>query len=347
MALNLERIRENLQKAKEEADKRNAKYFQFKDGRNVIRILEPWDDATGDISRVFAKHWGLGPEGKTAVFCPRVSFGLNCPICDELDRIWKAKPDESTKEWLRKVGATPRHYVNIIDLNDLEKGVQAAEFPKTLIEDVWKFISDPDAGYGDITDWDNGYDLIVDKSGVGLSTRYDITVKRTPTPISKDFKEHIINLDALVKKESRENLLMIWQGKSPAEALPAPGEPRGIPSMTDPDTVDATPDMVSERTPVTPPAAPAPAAPAKGIPPCFGGFNEVNTTCLDCPEQDDCEMRMVEEKRAARAAAKAAATTATATPPPTPAASPATPSPAAAISEDDLMAEMEKAINRA
>ena len=29
------------------------------------------------------------------------------------------------------------------------------------------------------------YDLIVDKSGVGLSTRYDITVKRTPTPISK------------------------------------------------------------------------------------------------------------------------------------------------------------------
>ena len=33
MALNLERIRENLQKAKEEADKRNAKYFQFKDGR--------------------------------------------------------------------------------------------------------------------------------------------------------------------------------------------------------------------------------------------------------------------------------------------------------------------------
>ena len=43
MALNLERIRENLQKAKEEADKRNAKYFQFKDGRNVIRILEPWE----------------------------------------------------------------------------------------------------------------------------------------------------------------------------------------------------------------------------------------------------------------------------------------------------------------
>ena len=293
---------------------------------------------------------GLGPEGKTAVFCPRVSFGLNCPICDELDRIWKAKPDDATKEWLRKVGATPRHYVNIIDLNDLEKGVQAAEFPKTLIEDVWKIISDPDAGYGDITDWDNGYDLIVDKSGVGLSTRYDITVKTDADAHQQGFQGTYHQPGCPRQEREPENLLMIWQGKSPAEALPAPEVPQGIPSMTGSGYRGCHPGYgfqggsgyarLLRRHPSLGPQQ-------RGSRPVSAGSMRRILTCLDCLEQDDCEMKMVEEKRAARAAAKAATAAASTRvtpppPPPIPAAAPATPPPAAAISEDDLMAEMRK-----
>ncbi len=65
-------------------------------------------------------------------------------------------------------------------------------------------------------------------------------------------------------------------------------------------------------------------------PACFGYFDETNPTCLECAEQDDCEIKMIIITRGAQ---KVAAQV-------TPA------SDASIITAEDLMAEMEAAISK-
>jgi len=326
MALNLEKIKENRRRAKEDASRRNVNYFQFQSGRNIVRIMPPWEGAD-DFSRAMGKHWNLGPEGKTSVFCPKYTAGMPCPICEELDKIWKTKPDDATKEWLKNVGASQRYYVNLVDLNDLEKGVQVGELPKTVLEELWNIMVDEDTGKGDITDWDTGFDVIIEKTGKGIGTRYSVRAKNSPTAISKaEYESELVNLESFVKTESYINLKMIYEGKAPESsgALPAP-------TISDAKTIGSTetePDYIApEHTDVT-------NLVDAGLPACFGGFNEDNDKCLDCLEQDDCEEKMEEEK--AKATTPIKTTTLTADPDP--------------VVEnegevDDLMAQLQDAID--
>ena len=333
MALNLAKIRDNRKKAKEEASRRNANYFQFQPGRNIVRILPPWEGAD-DFSRPMGKHWNLGPEGKLSVYCPKHTIGSPCPICEELDKIWKTKPDDATKEWLKNVGASQRYYVNLVDLNDLEKGVQIGELPKTVLEEIWNIMVDEDTGLGDITDWDKGFDLIIEKTGKGIGTRYSVRAKRAPSPINRlEYEPALVNLDTFVKTESYANLRMIWEGKTP-ESLPAPSTTTTVADVKT--TVEGEDEIVEgeviedSHTNVT-------ELIHAGLPACFGSFNEDNEKCLNCVEQDDCEEKMEEERAAATAPAAS----------PAPAAAPAA---ATAVDDgddvDDLMAQLQSAIDK-
>lgn len=359
MALNLDKIRAQRDKAAEEMARRNAKYYEWKTGRNTLRFLPPWEGGD-DFTRIMGKHWNLGPEGKTMVFCPKICFDTPCPICDNIDKMWKSKPDDGTKEWLKSVSAAPRFLANVVDMSDIDSGIQIAELPKTVLLEIWNIMIDKEVGVGDITDLKAGRDIIIDKTGKGLSTRYTVRAKLTeaPVPIPIELAD-IPNLDNMVRNESYENLKLVWEGKEPTEApaLPPPGvtvaalppsssSTSPAPGMTTIDTVKVGDIHVAPTPPppITPTpemeAAAAAAADAEtvatSIPSCFGTFNEDNPSCLDCSEQDDCENKMIEIKRAARKATAAPAAAAT--------------TPAAAdvpgISAEDLMAEMEAAINR-
>lgn len=347
MALNLAKIKENRKKAKEESSRRNANYFSFQPGRNIVRIMPPWEGAD-DFSRPMGKHWNLGPEGKTNVFCPKHTAGLPCPICEELDAIWKTKPDDATKEWLKNVGASQRYYVNLVDLNNLEEGVQIGELPKSVLEEIWNIMVDEDTGLGDITDWDEGFDLIIEKTGKGIGTRYSVRAKRSPTAISKaEYEPALVNLDSFVKTESYANLKLIYEGKTSESAgvLPAPAAEPVTTAISDARTVGSTetePDVIeAESTDVTDLVD-------AGLPACFGGFNEDNAKCLDCLEQDDCEEKMEEEKAKAIAPSPAATRAPATTTAPTPAAeaAPAGGGGGGGDKEvDDLMAQLQDAID--
>jgi len=367
MSLNLDKIRVQREKALEEMARRNTNYYTWKENRNVLRFLPPWEGAD-DFTRIFGKHWNLGPEGKTMVYCPKICFDKPCPICDNIDAMWKRKPDDATKEWLKKVSSAPRFFANVIDMNDISAGVQVAEMPKSVLLELYSIMVDKDAGIGDITNLETGREIIIDKIGKGLSTRYTVRAKLTPTPVPLPITvAELPNLDLLVRNETYENLKLVWEGKEPlpaleSKALPAPEDDsltiatKVVDGTHVPLTAISTP---APAAPVAPPAAPAarvpvappapPAAPAQ--PACFGAFNENNPVCLDCAEQDDCEMKKVELRRLSRskatpapAAAAPPVTPAAVTPPVAPPAAPASTAPG--ISADDLMKEMEAAINR-
>jgi hypothetical protein len=322
---NLDKVRQRMEEAKAEAERRKAKFWKLKEGRNVVRILPPWEGAD-EFYKPYGQHFKIGLEGKTIVYCPNDTLGLPCPVCDGIKAMWKgadAAGDEELKKRLKDISSTPRFMVNLIDRKEPEKGIQQGDIPKSVMESIWNKMVDPDAGVGDITDPKAGYDVIIVRRGEGINTKYDVSIATKPSVVDPGVLEGIVDLDALIKVESYENLKLIVDGKE------APAVTSGSAKAALPPPADVVDAEFKE-------SAPVPAGP----PPCFGSFSDDNAKCLDCPEQDDCETKMIEQKRAARKAGKAAVA----------AAGPAGPAPVATadddISADDLMAEINEAIRK-
>ena len=316
--VNLEKVKAARDRAAEEDSRQSANFYEWKP-RNVLRIMPPWE-GSDEFNRVIGKHWNVGIDGKTMVFCPKVCHGKPCPICEAIDRKWKSHPDEEAKVWLKSISASPRYYVNVVDAQNIAAGVQVAEFPKSVVRMIWTVMIDADAGLGDITDPMTGREVIIDRVGKGINTKYTVTTARDAAPLPASLKGvELPNLDNLIRNNTYRELLEIWDPAGAAELPDAPARPL-IPVDTDPPRPGARAIELkpagSGCTSAAPPAVPA----------CFGTFSETKPACLDCPEQDDCEARAaLPELKTPPAGSTSAKTT---------------------VPADDLMAEMEAAIGR-
>ena len=163
MGIDLLKLREKFDKKDVERSDR----FSFQDGDNYLRILPPSKeylvDSVDYISFEFLTHYNLGVEGdKRSEICPR-SFGKQnkCPICEAVWKLYKTKTNED-KELASSLRAKTRHIFNIIDLNNLEKGIQVMETGPKIYEEIVKFITNPK--WGDLLDIDKGRNFTITKT---------------------------------------------------------------------------------------------------------------------------------------------------------------------------------------
>lgn len=96
--------------------------------------------AVGDVwgHRTFGMHRNVGPEDKTYI-CPKMTFGLPCPICEEVARL--SKDFNTNKETIKAIKVKERQLFNVIDLDEEDKGVQLLHishflFGKLLDEEI-------------------------------------------------------------------------------------------------------------------------------------------------------------------------------------------------------------------
>lgn len=212
MALNMNKVNEK----QEELNKPYQGDFNFftpKDGRNVIRICPPKGDKD-----VFWKeadtHFNVGPEGKL-VICLKM-FKKKCPICEEVARLKKSSNKEDQK-LADKMKVNHRAYVNIIDRGDSDKidVPQVYNCGNSVLKELINLVCDPE--YGDITDFNEGFDITLTKSGKGMNTEYKVTPKRkesaaTTTITEEQLQEALPDLDTLVTEKSREEIIAILNG---------------------------------------------------------------------------------------------------------------------------------------
>lgn len=218
-------------------------WLNLKDGRNVIRILPPKGDG------VFAKevfvHFGVNKteENKkgTMVVCPK-THGDNkpCPVCEvvaEMRKLSKKKDDKYDK-MARELNKKTRVYYNVIDRADdlstfekkevdgKEKWFNADDEEETPIKvfgsgiGIYKallaLIVDPE--YGDITDEEEGLDIIITKTGTGFNTKYEVKSVRKESPIGfDDWEEESHDLNPLAKAKSYDEIQAILNGEEPEE----------------------------------------------------------------------------------------------------------------------------------
>jgi hypothetical protein len=153
------------------------------------------------------------------VVCRKAS-GEDCAVCDFIDALYntKQKEDESLA---KRMGASSRYYFNVID-RSVEEGdegygeVLVYGAGTTVFQDILGIIVDPD--YGDITDPEKGYDIIITKSGSGLKTEYKTNARPKQTPIGVDgWESKLIDLSIFAKPKSNDDLEKILYGEEPSD----------------------------------------------------------------------------------------------------------------------------------
>ena len=150
-------------------------FWKPKDGRNIIRILPiggvlPTDWITPYPFVLSGVHPNVGLSLRDIVYCARLTHNKACPICQFVWKLYSSK-DENDIKLAKRIKSYNRVIANIIDLADVDKGVQKFAFGKTLARKIMSYIEDPE--FKPLLDENKGHNFIVIKKMVDGYPNYD------------------------------------------------------------------------------------------------------------------------------------------------------------------------------
>ena len=192
MGLDVNAIRQKLKDLQNTNNKRQN-LWKPEPGEQIIRIVPYQHDRSNPFLELYF-HYEVAKKN----YLSPISFGEADPIAEFAEKL---KNNGSKEDWTlgRKIEPKMRVYVPIIVRGKEQEGVKFWGFGKRVYEELLKLIADPD--YGDITDPQNGRDIVVEftQAESGGYPKTSIRVKPNVTPVTTD-------KDVLVKiaKEQQE-----------------------------------------------------------------------------------------------------------------------------------------------
>jgi hypothetical protein len=186
------------------ADLGGGNFFKPIEGqKNVVRILPPYNDS-GKYFFEAKLHYGFKQGGKT-ISIPHVPGGY---IEKKLNAL--ASEGEEGSKLAKRYGVRTKFYVNVIDRATGQ--VKIWGFSKKIMQALNSFYKDDEDG-GMFDDPESGYDVIIERTGKGLDTKYEIRFKVKPTPAIPAGEEapELFDLEAETSKEfTAGELKEIW-----------------------------------------------------------------------------------------------------------------------------------------
>jgi hypothetical protein len=237
---------------------KRQKTLKPKDGRNRYRILPSWrlklegGALTGDPTfyHDFGQHFIKDEAGdmKAVYICTDKTFGKPCGVCATIDAAIRSTSDDAMVKLMKEAKAAGRILLNVLEVdgeNPNDPGI--LELAPTAFNEVLNIFAE----WGDITDLAEGKDIIVERSGKGIGTRYSVQIASKSKPVTTDTWKKVANLDEYVAQESEEQAARaITNVKSVAGLLPSEHVPRAAapkakpaPALTHDDEHDATDDI--------------------------------------------------------------------------------------------------------
>jgi len=209
-----ERLAQRRKEIKERSSGMKGVFF-IKEGKTRFRIL-PVTDEDEDFS-FEATHFYLG--SKIKGFFSAASIGEECPINDYYEEL-KDSSREADRENSAKFPPRKKYLVPAIVYKDergrevdKDKGVILVQLPTRTYGEIIDAYLDPDLG--DFTDFEDGYDFKVTRTGKGkMDTEYTISPMR-PSKTPKEFAKPV-DLQEMVNKimpseEDAERILEQWK----------------------------------------------------------------------------------------------------------------------------------------
>lgn len=185
---------------KREDEKRRAKgkFYSFKPGRTMIRVLPPWSSA-GIWFRPTLDYFLKVDDEIIVLTAPEKGED---PIRN-FERQLAASGEMNKQELAKALRARRRYLVNAVVIaepdNDsnsaLNAGVQVIGLPVRVKEALTKFDIDEAAGYADITNVETGFNMIIEREGKNLDTKYTVLPCRERSNIFDIARQRGVNPD--------------------------------------------------------------------------------------------------------------------------------------------------------
>lgn len=143
--------------------------YYIKKGKTVFRVLPPYSEK-GKWFHGFYEHRLNVDERFTTAVC---SGRDTCPIC-----AWN-RDNADNSLTTSNLRADRRFVMNVVVLSDpnnfsVKNGTQMLKSGVTVFQELALLDRDIEAGWGDITNVLNGVDIVVDRTGEALNTRYHV-----------------------------------------------------------------------------------------------------------------------------------------------------------------------------
>lgn len=180
---------------KKMAELGTGKFFKPKEGKNQVRILPPWNDE-GLFFLEATAHYGLKKEGRDIpIPC---SGKADCPICQFIRKMEKGGKEDT--KLAKRLASRTKFYVNILDRKSEKVSIWG--FSRKILGGLLNRMDDED--FGDITDPDEGFDVIIEREGTGMKTSYDVRVKPKSSSVDLDELE-LLDLEKEVSRDLSED----------------------------------------------------------------------------------------------------------------------------------------------
>lgn len=226
----------------------------LKSGRTTLRVMPAWSEK-GVWLQEIVEHF---INGKNRSFpCVAESAG-RCPICEHGASLAAQGLEDQAKSFK----ASTKFLTNVLVLNDpngklsIKDGVKVMKLPSTVKTALLDLDTDKGGGYGDIVSFHHGMNVNVDRTGLGLTTKYVVKVVPQRTSIIETIQAEGLNLesfqlhalDAFVPAKTYEDIVAEFgalMSDSPAPTAAPVSQPATIKPATSGafTTVSATPTV--------------------------------------------------------------------------------------------------------
>jgi len=189
--------------AKAKHGRSNNKIVKLKEGRTKVRILAPDDIFWQDLGIHWIKE-ELNGKPVAVVGCHDHTYDQPCPVCTAVDKALKSTKDDDTLKLYKEWGARKEIIVNAM----LRSGPDASEtdpvvlsLTPTTFTAILSIIEEYADEVGNILDPETGLDLIVERTGKGLDTKYSVMPAPKSVAVPKGVMDKCVDLKELVEKE--------------------------------------------------------------------------------------------------------------------------------------------------
>lgn len=208
-------------------------------GNSRWRILPHWsgDENAGLPSHDYGKHFvkDFSGEVQAVYICTAKTFGDTCPVCDAITKAEIGTSDENAKNLLKSAKAAQRYLVNAVQRTD--KGyaseVVILELPSGPFDDVISLAAQYASDGINIFSLEEGYDIVFNREGTGLKTKYKAMLAPRSSPIDTSYMSKAANLSDYVQQEYEEGKTKALAAIGGLSTASTPMLPRTVSASTE------------------------------------------------------------------------------------------------------------------
>lgn len=179
-------------------------------GKHKYRIL-PAKSGDGMFWADLGRHYIKDIEGKmSAVYvCVEQTFGKPCAVCQEIIRAGKHVSEDAEANALEESRCKRADVLlNVLHLSNAEKAgtPQVMGVSPTTFDKILAVFEEYQTEGIDITSLSEGVDLVIEREGTGLNTKYSVMAAVKSKPVAGDVMETAVDLQEFVQQESEADL---------------------------------------------------------------------------------------------------------------------------------------------